>query len=85
MTDETLRGARNFCEGTQSKAAMRLGVTQAYPSLAERGTHPVSDELATSALMVYMLPVTETFPCCSWNATNKEITTTFASWLTPFR
>jgi transcriptional regulator with XRE-family HTH domain len=40
------------------EAAQRLGVTQAYLSMVERGERPVSDELGVSALKVYRLPAT---------------------------
>jgi transcriptional regulator with XRE-family HTH domain len=40
------------------EAAQRLGVTQAYLSMVERGARPVSDELGASVLKVYPLPAT---------------------------
>lgn len=40
------------------EAAQRLGVTQAYLSMVERGSRAVSDELAAMALRVYPLSAT---------------------------
>lgn len=58
MTGADLRSARSFSNWTQVEAAQRLGVTQAYLSMVERGARPVSDELAMAALKVYPLPAT---------------------------
>lgn len=53
-----LRTARAASNWTQAEAAHRLGVTQAYLSMVERGARPVSEELATAVLKVYPLPPT---------------------------
>jgi transcriptional regulator with XRE-family HTH domain len=52
------KAARSLSNWTQLEAAERLGVTQAYLSMVERGSRAVSDELATLALKVYQLPAT---------------------------
>lgn len=58
MTGVDLKLARAALSWTQAEAALRLGVTQAYLSMVERGTRPVSEELATAVLKVYLLPPT---------------------------
>lgn len=58
MTGSDLRTARSLSNWTQVEAAQRLGVTQAYLSMVERGARPVSEELASTALKVYPLPAT---------------------------
>lgn len=58
MTGADLKTARSLCCWTQSEAADRLGVTQAYLSMVERGLRPVSEQLASTALNVYSLPAT---------------------------
>lgn len=50
--------ARSLSKWTQVQAAKRLGVTQAYLSMVESGSRPVSDELAATALKVYPLSAT---------------------------
>ncbi|QEE27830.1 helix-turn-helix transcriptional regulator [Terriglobus albidus] len=58
MTGEELKIARSAHHWTQVEAAKHLGVTQAYLSMVERGSRPVSEELAETALKVYALPPT---------------------------
>jgi transcriptional regulator with XRE-family HTH domain len=58
MTGNDLRSARTASNWTQSEAALRLGVTQAYLSMVERGSRPVSDDLASEAVRVLPLPAT---------------------------
>jgi transcriptional regulator with XRE-family HTH domain len=58
MTGDDLKSARTTSNWTQTEAAHRLGVTQAYLSMVERGSRPVSDELTTAALQVFSLPAT---------------------------
>jgi transcriptional regulator with XRE-family HTH domain len=58
MTGGDLKTVRSLANWTQAEGAQRLGVTQAYLSMVERGTRPVSDELAAVALKVYPLPAT---------------------------
>ena len=58
MTGSDLKTARTTSNWTQAEAAERLGVTQAYLSMLERGSRPVSDELASSVLRVFSLPPT---------------------------
>ena len=55
MTGNDLKTARTASEWTQAEAALRLGVTQAYLSMVERGTRPVSDELASTVLKTFSL------------------------------
>ena len=56
MTGEELRSARTESRWTQAETANRLGVTQAYLSMVERGSRPVSSELASTVLRVLPLP-----------------------------
>ena len=56
MTGEELRSARTASQWTQAEAAHRLGVTQAYLSMVERGSRPVSNELASTVLRVLPFP-----------------------------
>ena len=58
MTGADLKTARALTDWSQLQAARRLGVTQAYLSMLERGTRPVSAELAALALKVYPMPAT---------------------------
>lgn len=53
MTCSDLKAARVTLKWMQAEAARHLGVTQAYLSMVERGTRPVSEELAIAALAVY--------------------------------
>ena len=55
MTGSDLKTARTASDWTQAEAALRLGVTQAYLSMVERGTRPVSDELASTVLKTFSL------------------------------
>ena len=56
MTGEELKSARTASRWTQAEAADRLGVTQAYLSMVERGSRPVSSELASTVVRVLPLP-----------------------------
>jgi transcriptional regulator with XRE-family HTH domain len=58
VTGADLKTARVASDWNQTEAAQRLGVTQAYLSMVERGFRPVSDDLATVALKVFVLPPT---------------------------
>lgn len=58
MTGQELRTARTLSDWSQAEAAERLGVTQPYLSMVERGRRPVSQELASAVLQVYPLPAT---------------------------
>lgn len=58
MTGAELKLARHKARWTQQQAARRLAVTQAYLSMVERGTRPVSDELAAKAAQVFEVPPT---------------------------
>jgi transcriptional regulator with XRE-family HTH domain len=58
MTGEDLKSARTASNWTQSEAALRLGVTQAYLSMVERGSRPVSNDLASEVVRVFPLPAT---------------------------
>ncbi len=58
MTGNDLKTARTTSNWTQAEAASRLGVTQAYLSMLERGSRPVSDDLASTVLRVFPLPPT---------------------------
>jgi len=58
MDGAALRDARLASSSTQVDAALRLGVTQAYLSMVERGTRPVSAELASRVAAVFEVPPT---------------------------
>jgi transcriptional regulator with XRE-family HTH domain len=58
MTGVELRAARVAASLTQQDAAARLGVSQAYLSMVERGARPVSAELAARVMAVFEVPAT---------------------------
>jgi transcriptional regulator with XRE-family HTH domain len=53
-----VKDARLALSLTQNDAALKLGVTQAYLSMIESGSRPVSMELALKALDVFQIPAT---------------------------
>ena len=58
VTGNALRTGREEAKLTQQEAASRLGLTQAYLSMLERGRRPVTTELAAQAIKVFHLPPT---------------------------
>ena len=58
VTGDELKNARKAAAWTQAQAAARLGVTQAYLSMVERGERAVSSELASKAVEVFDVPAT---------------------------
>ena len=58
MTGVELKNARNASSWTQAQAAKRLGVTQAYLSMVERGERAVSSELTSRVVEVLEVPAT---------------------------
>jgi transcriptional regulator with XRE-family HTH domain len=58
VTGDELKNARKASSWTQTQAAARLGVTQAYLSMVERGERPVSADLASRAVEVFKVPAT---------------------------
>ncbi len=58
MTGQALKKGREGTKLTQQEAASRLGLTQAYLSMLERGYRPVTAELAAQAMKVFKLPPT---------------------------
>ena len=58
MTGDALKTGRERANLTQQEAASRLGLTQAYLSMLERGRRPVTVELAAQAMKVFHLPPT---------------------------
>jgi len=58
VTGDELKNARKASAWTQAQAAARLGVTQAYLSMVERGARAVSSELASKAVGVFEVPAT---------------------------
>lgn len=58
MTGEALKTGRERANLTQQEAASRLGLTQAYLSMLERGRRRVTAELAAQATRVFHLPPT---------------------------
>jgi transcriptional regulator with XRE-family HTH domain len=53
-----LKQARLAASCTQQEAAQKLGITQAYLSMLERGSRPVSTELASKAVEVFEVSAT---------------------------
>ncbi len=58
MTGETLKTGREQTKLTQKEAASRLGLTQAYLSMLERGRRVVTAELAEQAMALFKLSPT---------------------------
>ena len=58
MTGDEFKSARKASAWTQAQAAARLGVTQAYLSMVERGERAVSSELASKVVEVFEVPAT---------------------------
>ncbi len=58
MTGHGLKAARMALSWTQNDAAEKLGVTQAYLSMVERGTRPVSRDIAAKAVDILNIPAT---------------------------
>jgi transcriptional regulator with XRE-family HTH domain len=58
MTGTDLKSARVAARRTQVEAAKKLGVTQAYLSMVERGVRRVSPELGSRAMAVLDFPPT---------------------------
>lgn len=58
VTGEALKAGREEANLTQQEAASKLGLTQAYLSMLERGHRPVTSELAMQAMKVFHLPPT---------------------------
>ncbi|MFQ5720159.1 MAG: helix-turn-helix transcriptional regulator [Acidobacteriota bacterium] len=58
MSDVELRKARLGAGWTQARLARRLGVTQAYVSLMERGKRGISDRVRRRVASVFNLPPT---------------------------
>lgn len=69
---EQLRSARQAVGLTQQQAADRLGVSQAYLALLERGRRPVTSRLGVMIVKLYDLPPTdlplEADAIDSWNS-----------------
>ena len=72
MTGAAFKSARLKSKWTQEEAASKLGLTQAYLSMVERGHRPVTTALAAHAFEVFDLPPTalplETDDSQTWNA-----------------
>jgi transcriptional regulator with XRE-family HTH domain len=58
MTGAELKSVRKASSWTQARAADRLGVTQAYLSMVERGARAVSPELASRVVEAFEVPAT---------------------------
>jgi len=71
MTGLELKNARKASSWTQVRAANRLGVTQAYLSMVERGERAISDELALRAANVFEVPATA-LPLADYQAGNRD-------------
>jgi transcriptional regulator with XRE-family HTH domain len=62
MTPQTLRSARKALAWTQTQAASRLGVSQAYLAMLETGKRPLNPAFIRRAAEVYELPPGEVPP-----------------------
>lgn len=71
MTGSELKNARKASSWTQVQAANRLGVTQAYLSMVERGERAISDELALRAANVFEVPATA-LPLADYQAGDRD-------------
>jgi transcriptional regulator with XRE-family HTH domain len=71
VTGEELKNARKASSWTQAQAATRLGVTQAYLSMVERGERAVSSELASRAVEVFEVSATA-LPLAEYAARPRE-------------
>jgi transcriptional regulator with XRE-family HTH domain len=58
MTGVDLKNARREAKWTQAQAASKLGLTQAYLSMLERGHRPMNASLAERAMRVLDMPPT---------------------------
>src|SRR5271168_2194147 len=58
MTGADLKDARERAKCTQVRAASKLGLTQAYLSMLERGVRPVASHVAYRALKAFDFPPT---------------------------
>ena len=58
MTGTDLKGARERANSTQAQAASKLGLTQAYLSMVERGHRRVTPSVATRARKIFDFPPT---------------------------
>jgi transcriptional regulator with XRE-family HTH domain len=58
VTGSELKNVRKTSSWTQTEAAARLGVTQAYLSMVERGRRAVSCELASRVMRIFAVPAT---------------------------
>ena len=58
MTGVELKNARLASAWTQKDAAQKLGITQAYLSMVERGSRALSSQLALRAMDVFEVPAT---------------------------
>lgn len=72
MQPEQLRAARHVANLTQQQVAERLGISQAYLALLERGGRPITPRLASRIANLYDLdPIAlplETDDMSSWNS-----------------
>jgi transcriptional regulator with XRE-family HTH domain len=68
MTGRDLRSGREKKGWTQNQAAPKLGVSQPYLSLLEKGLRPVPRSLARKAVNVYDLPPTTLPVETSWHS-----------------
>lgn len=71
MTGSEFKRARLASSRTQHDAAQRLGVTQAYLSMVERGTRPVSKELVSRAMNVFQVPATA-LPLAEYHRSSRD-------------
>jgi len=59
MSSKDLRTARKALKWSQKRAALRLGVSQPYLSLLEKGKRPMPEELVKKAVTTFRLSVTK--------------------------
>ena len=72
MTGADLKDARLASSWTQDDVARKLQVTQAYLSMVERGTRPVSKELVSRAIAVFHIPPTA-LPLSEYHPRAREV------------
>jgi transcriptional regulator with XRE-family HTH domain len=81
MTAEDLRTGREYKGWTQQQAALKLGVSQPYLSLLEKGARRVPKRLARKAAMVYGLSPTTLPVEKSWHGVHAKQSNALASEL----
>ena len=95
MNGAQIKEARLVASCTQQEAARKLGVTQAYLSMVERGNRPVSTELTSRAVELFEVPAIalpfkecdsgsrdDSFFACDEEACGQDAAAIQSRWLT---